>query len=89
MKPPPKSSILFLLLGMMIGALLMQAATPTTLYKSVILNLQFLLREGDGASATAALDRCVVSYGGESYLSRAELTELDRALRGAATKHVE
>jgi hypothetical protein len=88
MKPPTRSNVFFLLLGVMIGALLMRVATPTTAYRSVIASLHFLVREGDAASARAAFDRCV-PYGGKSYLSRSELTDLDRALQDAARKHVE
>jgi hypothetical protein len=93
MKPAAKSSLLFLLIGVLIGALLMRVATsqtPTTAYRSVIASLHFLLREGDAASARAAFDSCVPSFfDGESYLSPSELTSLDQALRQAATKHVE
>ena len=88
MKPPAKSSVLFLLLGVMIGALLMRVATPTTAYRSVIASLHFLIQEGDAASARAAFERCV-PYGGTSYLSRSQLTDLDQALHDAAIKHVE
>jgi hypothetical protein len=88
MKPPLKTSVLFLLVGVVIGALLMRAVTPIAAYRSVITNLHFLIREGDAASAAAAFESCV-SYGGNSYLSHSELIELDQALRQASIKHVE
>ena len=92
MKAVPKSALVALFVGMAIGAGLMfayhSATAPTSTYRAVIGHLHFLIREGDAASALAALDDHLPFYL-EQDIRPSQLRALERALQEASEKHVE
>jgi len=92
MRRLPKSAVVGFLIGVVVGAGLMflyhAAFTPTDTYRSVVGHLHFLIREGDAASARAALERHVPFYV-EQDMSTSQWRALQRDLQDASRKHVE